>query len=97
MVNKFKFTEAYYEQTIIDLFTNELGYEYTAGSNWQQRQKNNFRDVICEEKLIEALRRLNPDVSDNILNKALHSLKSRVSSNLKIIMSLKRYKIVSPT
>lgn len=77
MVNKFKFTEADYEQIIIDLFTNELGYEYTAGSNWQQqRQKNNFRDVICEEKLIEALRRLNPDVSDNILNEAVRMLKN---------------------
>lgn len=77
MVNKFKFTEADYEQTIIDLFTNELGYEYTAGSNrQQQRQKNNFRDVICEEKLLEALRRLNPDVSDNILNEAVRMLKN---------------------
>lgn len=77
MVNKFKFTEADYEQTIIDLFTNELGYEYTAGSNWQQqRQKNNFCEVICEEKLIEALRRLNPDVSDNILNEAVRMLKN---------------------
>lgn len=77
MVNKFKFAEADYEQTIIDLFTNELGYEYTAGSNWQQqRQKNNFRDVICEGKLLEALRRLNPDVPENILNKAVRELKN---------------------
>ena len=77
MVNKFKFTEADYEQTIIDLFTNELGYEYTVGSNWQQQcQKNNSREVICEEKLIKALRRLNPEVSDNILNEAVRKLKN---------------------
>ncbi len=78
MVNKFKFTEANYEQTIIDLlFTNELGYNCTSGSHWQQQcQKNNFRDVICEEILIKALRRLNPEVSDNILNDAVRKLKN---------------------
>ena len=64
------FIEDSYEQALIDLFQNELGYSYECG----YAVDRNFREPYYREQLVAALRRLNPKASQPILDEALRKI-----------------------
>lgn len=70
MNEKEKFTEDSYEQTLIGLFTEKLGYEYECGYEVDR----DYREPFYREDLIKALRWLNPKLSQDILDEALRKL-----------------------
>lgn len=70
MNEKEKFTEDSYEQTLIGLFTEKLGYEYECGYEVDR----DYREPFHREDLIKALRWLNPMLSQEILDEALRKL-----------------------
>lgn len=66
------YTEADYENSVIELFRNDLGYEYAYGPDIE-------RDFYCplyEEVLIDSLYRLNRDLPDDAIQDALFKLKN---------------------
>ena len=66
------FTENNYEQAIIQLFKNDLGYEYAYGPDIE-------RDFYCplyEEVLLDSLYRLNRGLPDDAISDALFKLKN---------------------
>ncbi len=70
MNDKEKYTEDSYEQTLIGLFTDKLGYEYECGYEVDR----DYREPFHREDLIKALRWLNPMLSQEILDEALRKL-----------------------
>lgn len=66
------FTEADYENSVIELFRNDLGYEYAYGPDIE-------RDFYCplyEEVMIDSLYRLNRGLPDDAIQDALFRLKN---------------------
>lgn len=66
------YTEADYENSIIELFRNDLGYEYAYGPDIE-------RDFYCplyEEVLIDSLYRLNRGLPDDAIQDAMFKLKN---------------------
>ena len=66
------YTEADYENSVIELFRNDLGYEYAYGPDIE-------RDVyspLYEEILIDSLYRLNRELPDDAIQDALFKLKN---------------------
>jgi len=66
------FTEASYENSIIELFQNNLGYEYAYGPDIER----DFYSPIYEEVLTDSLYRLNRDLPDDAIQDALFKLKT---------------------
>ena len=66
MMSTNQHNEAHYENTLIALF-QELGYAYECGYDVER----DYRNPYYEEDLRDALRRLNPMLSDEVLNEAL--------------------------
>lgn len=66
------FTEADYENSIIELFRNDLGYEYTYGPDVER----DFYNPLYEEVLLNSLYRLNRDLPDDAIQDALFRLKN---------------------
>lgn len=66
------FTEADYENSVIELFRNDLGYDYAYGPDIE-------RDFYCplyEEVLLDSLYRLNRGLPDDAIQDALFKLKN---------------------
>ena len=66
------YTEADYENSVIELFRNDLGYEYAYGPDIE-------RDFYCplyEEVLLDSLYRLNRGLPDDAISDALFKLKN---------------------
>lgn len=66
------YTEADYENSVIELFRNDLGYEYAYGPDIE-------RDFYCplyEEVLIDSLYRLNKSLPADAINDALFKLRN---------------------
>ncbi len=66
------YTESSYENSIIELFQNDLGYEYTYGPDI----KRDFYSPLYEDVLIESLYRLNRGIPDDAIQEALYKLKN---------------------
>lgn len=66
------YTEAAYETSIIELFQNDLGYEYAYGPDIER----DFYSPLYEDVLIESLYRLNRDLHDEAIHEALFKLKN---------------------
>ena len=66
------FTEADYENSIIELFTNALGYEQRYGPDVER----DFNIPLYEGVLLDSLYRLNRDLPDDAIQDALHKLKN---------------------
>lgn len=66
------FTENNYEQAIIQLFRNDLGYEYAYGPDIER----NFYSPLYEEVLLDSLYRLNRELPDDAISDALFKLKN---------------------
>ena len=66
------YTEADYEKSVIELFENNLGYEYAYGPNIER----DFYSPLYEEVLLDSLYRLNRGLSDDAIQDALFKLKN---------------------
>ena len=66
------FMEANFENSIIDLFQNNLGYDYLYGPNIER----DFYNPLYEEVLLDSLHRLNNDAPDDAIQDALFKIKN---------------------
>lgn len=66
------YTEANYENSVIELFRNDLGYEYAYGPDIER----NFYCPLYEEVLLDSLYRLNRGLPDDAISDALFKLKN---------------------
>lgn len=67
-----RYTEADYENSVIELFKNDLGYEYAYGPDIER----DFYSPLYEEVLLDSLYRLNRGLSDDAIQDALFKLKN---------------------
>ncbi len=66
------YTEANFENSIIDIFQNNLGYDYLYGPNIER----DFYNPLYEEVLLDSLHRLNNDAPDDAIQDALFKIKN---------------------
>ena len=66
------YTEADYENSVIELFKNDLGYEYAYGPDIER----DFYSPLYEEVLLDSLYRLNRGLPDDAISDALFKLKN---------------------
>ena len=66
------YTEANYENAIIDLFQSNMGYDYVYGPDIDR----NFSSPLYDDVLEESLRRLNPKAPYDAIQDALHKLRN---------------------
>lgn len=66
------YTEADYENSIIELFQNNLGYEYIYGPDIER----DFYSPLYEDVLIDSLHHLNRNLPNDAIQEALHKLKN---------------------
>lgn len=66
------YTEADYENSVIELFRTELGYEYAYGPDIER----DFYNPLYEEALLGSLYNLNRDLPDDAIQDALFKLKN---------------------
>ena len=71
------YTEADYENSIIELFQN-MGYKYVYAPDLER----DFRSPLYEEELLSALRRLNPKMPEDAITDALFKLKNFENAEL---------------
>ena len=65
-MTKTKFTEDSYEQALISLFRDELGYDYIYGPDIER----DYRQPCYVDALEPAIRRLNPSLPDEVIEEA---------------------------
>lgn len=66
------YTEANYENSVIELFRNDLGYDYAYGPDIER----DFYSPLYEEVLLDSLYRLNRGLPDDAIQDALFKLKN---------------------
>ena len=66
------YTEADYENSVIELFMNDLGYEYAYGPNIER----DFHSPLYEEVLEDYLYRLNTGLPSDAIQDAIFKLKN---------------------
>ena len=66
------YTEANYENSVIELFRNDLGYEYVYGPDIER----DFYNPLYEDVLLDSLYRLNRNLPDDAIQDALFKLKN---------------------
>ena len=66
------YTEADYENSIIELFQNNLEYEYIYGPDIER----DFYSPLYEDVLIDSLHHLNRNLPNDAIQEALHKLKN---------------------
>ena len=66
------FTEADYENSVIELFRNELGYEYLYGPDVER----DFYNPLYEEVLLNSLYQLNRDLPEDAIQSAFSKLRN---------------------
>ena len=66
------YTETDYENSIIELFQNDLGYEYAYGPDIER----DFYSPLYEDVLVESLYRLNRGLPNDAIQEALYKLKN---------------------
>jgi len=69
------FTEASYENSIIELFRNDLGYDYIYAPDLD-RDDYALRNPLYEDILIDSLYRLNRNLPEDAISDALYKLKN---------------------
>lgn len=72
------YTEADYENSIIELFRNELGYQYEYGPDIER----DFYNPLYEDVLLDSLYRLNRELPDDAIQEALYKLKNFENGDL---------------
>ena len=71
------YTEADYENTIIELFEN-MGWQHVYGPDLDR----DYEDPLYEEELDDAIRRINPDMPESAIHEALFKLKNFDNADL---------------
>lgn len=71
------YTEADYENSVIELFQN-MGYRYVYAPDLER----DFRSPLYEEELNDAIYRINPDMPENAITEALYKLKNFENAEL---------------
>lgn len=66
------YTEASYENSVVELFRNDLNYEYAYGPNIDR----DFYSPLYEDILIDSLYRLNKELPDEAVQEAIYKLKN---------------------
>ena len=66
------YTEASYENSVVELFRNDLSYEYAYGPNIDR----DFYSPLYEDILIDSLYRLNKELPDEAVREAIYKLKN---------------------
>ncbi|MDN5307415.1 MAG: type restriction enzyme subunit [Eubacteriaceae bacterium] len=66
------YTEANFENAVIELFQDTLGYNYVYGPDLER----DYSEVLYLDELIPALRRVNPKLPEVALNEALFKLEN---------------------
>ena len=66
------FTESHYENAVLQLFQEQLGYTYVYGPDVAR----DYRFPLYEDILLPCLRRVNPALSMDALNEAVYKLKN---------------------
>ncbi len=72
------FTEASYENAIIEAFRDTLGYTYRYGPDVTR----DYSDPLYEDELLPALQRVNPKLPQAALTEAVYKLRNFESGNL---------------
>ena len=72
------FTESHYENAVLQLFQEQLGYTYVYGPDVAR----DYRFPLYEDILLPCLRRVNPALSMDALNEAVYKLKNFESGTL---------------
>lgn len=72
------YNEADYENSVIELFKNDLGYEYIYGPDIER----DFYSPLYDEVLIDALRQINKGLPSDALDDALFKLKNFENGSL---------------
>ena len=72
------FTESNYENAVIQLFTQDLGYGYAYGPDIER----DYRSPLYEAELLPALRAVNPTLPQPALEEALYKLRHFESGSL---------------
>lgn len=70
MADEKKFTEDAYEQTLIALFRDELGYAYECGYEVER----DYREPFHREDLLASMRRLNPSLSADAMEQGIKQI-----------------------
>ena len=71
------YTEADYENTIIELF-EEMGWRHVYGPDVER----NYEDPLYEEQLDDAIHRINPEMPESAIHEALFKLKNFDNADL---------------
>lgn len=77
-MSKAKYTEDSYEQALIALFRDELGYEYIYGPDIVR----DYRQPCYVDALVPALRRINPSLPQEAIDEALRQILHATDSTL---------------
>ena len=72
------FTEANYENAVLQLFTQTLGYSYAYGPDIER----DYHSPLYEDELLPALRAVNPSLPQAALDDAVYKLKNFASGSL---------------
>ena len=72
------FTESNYENAVLQLFTQTLGYSYAYGPDIER----DYHLPLYEDELLPALRAVNPDLPQAALDDAVYKLKNFESGSL---------------
>ena len=72
------FTESNYENAVLQLFTQNLGYSYAYGPDIQR----DYDSPLYEDELLPALRAINPALPQAALDDAVYKLKNFASGSL---------------
>ena len=72
------FTESNYENAVLQLFTQILGYSYAYGPDIER----DYHSPLYEDELLPALRAVNPALPQAALDDAVYKLKNFVSGSL---------------
>jgi type I restriction enzyme R subunit len=66
------YTEANYENAVIEVFRGTLGYSYTYAPDLAR----DYTDPLYMNELLPALRRVNPQLPEAALTEAVHKLRN---------------------
>lgn len=72
------FTESNYENAVLQLFTQTLGYSYAYGPDIER----DYHSPLYEDELLPALRAINPSLPQAALDDAVYKLKNFESGSL---------------
>ena len=72
------YTEASYENAVIKIFTDILGYQYIYAPNLER----DYRNPFYEDALLSALRKINPKINNEAIQNALYKLHNFDSGSL---------------